>query len=253
MVFRFVLMLKLKLKRGHMNIESVSKIFQAVRDACDGRTWDHRFFLAADGDSAGTSRDKYRHNLETVRKRLHNPRTAERTQHRLDFLHAAHHSTVVEEISARRRNSTLGCSLLLRAVILHSRTIAIAHDDFAHLTVQNFYTHSLLRSFSTRQIDRELHAGVQCGDFISDRAAHDARKKIYAPSVNSTFDHWADLLTDHVVRGIYMQTALNLRKEWYLAWEVRLGMPTEILDLAYDLMKLEDDDFSVVPFHKNGK
>ena len=217
-----------------MHIEDANRIFQSVRDACDSEAWDHRSYVAEEGDTPAITRKKYWQNLQVVRNRLRDPATAARTQYRLHFLRAAYDSRVVEEISARRQNGTIGCRLLVKTVIVNARTDAIDQKDTAHPTVQNLFTHSLLRSFSTRQIERELHVAVSCGDFISDQAADDARKKIYAPSVDTTFNYWCDLLTEHVVRGVWMHSALDLRDEWYRAWKNRLGMPTKILDMAYD-------------------
>ena len=217
-----------------MNIEDVNRIFQAVRDACDGPTWDHREFMATDSDTPAAARKKYWLNLQVVRRRLREPKTAARTQHRIDFVCASYDGIVAEEISARRQHSTLGCRLLLKTVIMHNRMRAIIDANASHMIIQDFCTHSLLRAFSTRQIERQLRVGVQCGDFISDSASHDARKRIYAPSVDMTFNHWCDLLTEHVVRTVWITTALDLREDWYDAWKTRLGMPTKILDMAYD-------------------
>ena len=135
-------------------------------------------------------------------------------------------------------------------MIVNARNHAIEQKIAAHPTVQNLFTHSLLRSFSTRQIEGELHVGVQCGDFISDQAAGDARKKISAPSVDTTFNYWCDLLTEHVVRGVWTHSALDLRDEWYGAWKTRLGMPTEILDMAYDFASVDQADQTIIPFAK---
>ena len=233
-----------------MHIEDVNRIFQAVRDACDSSAWDHSNFVAADGDTLATARKKYWKNLQVVRGRLRKPETAARTQHRLDFLRAAFDGKIAEEISARRQNTTLGCRLLVKTVIMHSRTKALEHDDVSHLTLQNLCTHSLLRAFSTRQIEREVQTGVQCGDFISDNSFHDKRKKIYGPTVDTTFNYWCDLLTEHVVRGVWTHSALDLRDEWYGAWKTRLGMPTQILDMAYDFANVDQGDQTVIPFSK---
>ncbi len=229
-----------------MDLESHHKIYSLVRDACRTGAFDHHDFLSEQNDGLLERRHKYLGHLNTVRKRFYNTETRIRTQHRIDFMRAGYESTVAAEIAARRAHTSLGARFLMRHILFAGRWRAIQGDDIEHETMQSLFLHPVLQGTSPRTIERVVRDGVVTGDFISIVTENDARRKYFSVSVDTIFDMWCETLTAHVVRGVYMHPALDMRKQWMVAWQTQLGMPKEIIETAYEINERTNEHNNVV-------
>ena len=220
--------------------EDHRRIYDMVQEACIGPSFDHAGFLAKSGDSQEERTSKYWANLATVRQRYRNPQTHARTEHRLKFVAADHQSVRASEFRARRAHTTLGPRYLIRSILSDARTHAIRGNDYAHETAQSLCSHPLLTASSARVIEAELRDGVKVGDLIVDTLRNDKRKKLYSLSVDTIFDQWCETLVIHVVRGVHINHALDLREAWTHSWQTQMGMPREILDRGFEIFGLDE-------------
>jgi len=228
-------------RRGkEMDLESHRKIYNTVREACLTGTFDHHNYLSEQNDGLEERRQKYLGHLNTVRQRYYMTETRARTQHRLDFMRAGYESTVAAELSARRAHTTIGARFLMRQILFSGRSRAIQGNDLEHETMQSLFLHPILQGTSPRTIERVVRDGVVTGDFISIVTKDDARKRFFSVSVDTSFDIWCETLTAHVIRGLYMHPALDMRQQWMDAWQTRLGMPKKIIELAYETRRKLD-------------
>ena len=220
--------------------EDHQRIYDMVQEACMGPAFDHAGFLAEPGDSQEERTAKYWSNLAIIRNRYRHPETHARTEHRLKFVEADFESSRAAEFRARRTRATLGPRNLIQAILTHARSRAIRGNDYDHENNQSICMHPLLASIPARRIEAELRDGVKVGDLIFDTLRNDKRKKLYSLSVDTIFNQWCETLVIHVVRGVHIHHALDLREAWTHSWQTHMGMPREILDSAFEIFGLDE-------------